>query len=61
MRDWQRQVLFSSSVLEHVYDVAQAVSEMHRVLRPGGYVYAAHEFSPYTRHEIGHRASQALR
>jgi SAM-dependent methyltransferase/uncharacterized protein YbaR (Trm112 family) len=36
----QADLIFSSSVLEHVYDVAQAVSEMHRVLRPGGYVYA---------------------
>lgn len=33
-------LIFSSSILEHVYDPEQAVKEMFRVLKPGGYVYA---------------------
>ena len=33
-------LILSSSVLEHVYDPEQAVEEMFRVLKPGGYVYA---------------------
>lgn len=33
-------LVLSSSVLEHVYDPEQAVAEMFRVLKPGGYVYA---------------------
>jgi SAM-dependent methyltransferase/uncharacterized protein YbaR (Trm112 family) len=33
-------LIFSSSVLEHVYDPERAVAEMFRVLKPGGYVYA---------------------
>jgi SAM-dependent methyltransferase len=36
----QVDLLFSSSVLEHVYDPGQAVREMHRVVKAGGYVYA---------------------
>jgi SAM-dependent methyltransferase len=32
--------IFSSSVLEHVYDPEQAVREMYRVVKPGGHVYA---------------------
>lgn len=33
-------LIVSSSVLEHVYNPEQAVQEMFRVLKPGGYVYA---------------------
>jgi SAM-dependent methyltransferase len=33
-------LIFSSSVLEHVYNPEQAVREMFRVVKPGGYVYA---------------------
>jgi SAM-dependent methyltransferase len=33
-------LVFSSSVLEHVYNPERAVEEMYRVLKPGGYVYA---------------------
>lgn len=33
-------LIFSSSVLEHVYDPDQAVAEMFRVIKPGGHVYA---------------------
>ena len=32
--------IISSSVMEHVYDPERAASEMSRVLKPGGYVYA---------------------
>jgi len=33
-------LIFSSSVLEHVYNPERAVKEMFRVVKPGGYVYA---------------------
>tara|TARA_B100000315_G_C14557335_1_gene578801 strand:- start:659 stop:1570 length:912 start_codon:yes stop_codon:yes gene_type:complete len=33
-------LVLSSSVLEHVYNPEIAVQEMHRVIKPGGYVYA---------------------
>ena len=33
-------LIFSSSVLEHVYNPEEAVKEMFRVIKPGGYVYA---------------------
>ena len=33
-------LIFSSSVLEHVYDPEKAITEMHRVLKVGGQVYA---------------------
>ena len=32
-------LILSSSVLEHVYDPEQAVKEMFRVVKPGGYIY----------------------
>jgi SAM-dependent methyltransferase/uncharacterized protein YbaR (Trm112 family) len=33
-------LLFSSSVLEHVYDIEKAIAETARVVKPGGEVYA---------------------
>jgi SAM-dependent methyltransferase len=36
----QSDLIFSSSVLEHVYDPERAVAEMYRALKPNGYVYA---------------------
>jgi ubiquinone/menaquinone biosynthesis C-methylase UbiE len=40
MRNDQVDLIFSSSVLEHVHDPEQAIREMYRVIKPGGYVYA---------------------
>ncbi len=40
MQDKTLDLIFSSSVLEHVYDPEKAVSEMSRVVKPGGYAYA---------------------
>jgi len=33
-------LIMSSSVLEHVYDIEKAVIEMNRAIKPGGFVYA---------------------
>jgi SAM-dependent methyltransferase len=38
--DGSLDLIFSSSILEHVYDSERAVKEMFRVVKPGGYVYA---------------------
>ena len=38
LRDDSVDVVFSSFVLEHIKDRKKAVSEIHRVLRPGGHV-----------------------
>jgi len=38
LRDSSVDVVFSSFVFEHIKDRAAAVSEIHRVLRPGGHV-----------------------
>lgn len=40
VHDEQLDLIFSSSVLEHVYNPERAVAEMYRALKPGGYVYA---------------------
>lgn len=40
IQDKTLDLIFSSSVLEHVYDPEKAVSEMRRVVKSGGYVYA---------------------
>lgn len=44
--------VFSVAVLEHINDLATALSEIHRVLKPGGYVYA--EFGPIWSCSVGH-------
>lgn len=36
--------IYCEAVLEHLHDPAQAVREMHRVLKPGGKVYACTPF-----------------
>ncbi len=38
-RDSSVGLVVSNSVLEHIYDYATVVSEIHRVLRPGGFIY----------------------
>ncbi len=40
LRDASVDLVFSSSVLEHVYNIERACAEMARVLRPGGMIYA---------------------
>ena len=46
--DGSVQAIFCEAVLEHLYDPPQAVREMHRVLKPGGRVFAATPFmQPY--------------
>jgi SAM-dependent methyltransferase len=44
--------LFSVSVFEHLLDFEQCLSEMHRILVPGGIVYA--EFGPIWSSSLGH-------
>jgi len=44
--------IFSVSVFEHLNDFDKCVSEMHRVLKPGGHVYA--DFGPIWSSSIGH-------
>ncbi len=44
--------IFSVSVFEHLNHFDACVSEMHRVLKPGGYVYA--DFGPIWSSSIGH-------
>lgn len=44
--------IFSVSVFEHLNDFPTCVSEMYRVLKPGGYVYA--DFGPIWSSSIGH-------
>lgn len=38
-KDCSVDLLVSNSVLEHIYDVEAVVREIHRVLKPGGYLY----------------------
>jgi SAM-dependent methyltransferase len=45
-------VVFSSSVLEHVQDLEAAFTEMYRLVKPGGAVI--HNYSPYFSHDGGH-------
>lgn len=44
--------LFSVSVFEHLLDFEQCLAEMHRILVPGGMVYA--EFGPIWSSSLGH-------
>lgn len=44
--------LFSVSVFEHLLDFERCLSEMHRILTPGGIVYA--EFGPIWSSRLGH-------
>jgi SAM-dependent methyltransferase len=39
-RDASVDLIFSSSVLEHVHNIERACAEMARVIRPGGMIYA---------------------
>jgi SAM-dependent methyltransferase len=63
-RDGEFDAVVAQAVLEHVADPPRVVSEVHRVLRPGGLVYSevpfmqqvhegAHDFTRYT--HTGHR------
>lgn len=45
-------VVFSSSVLEHVQDLEKAFLEMYRLLKPGGAII--HNYHPYFCHDGGH-------
>jgi ubiquinone/menaquinone biosynthesis C-methylase UbiE len=45
-------VVYSSSVLEHVQDLKSAFAEMYRILKPGGAII--HNYSPYFSHDGGH-------
>jgi SAM-dependent methyltransferase len=45
-------VVFSTSVLEHVQNLEAAFSEMYRLVKPGGVVI--HNYSPYFSHDGGH-------
>jgi SAM-dependent methyltransferase len=53
-RDGAADICFSSNVLEHVPDPLLMISEMIRVTRPGGLVYAAFTnwYSPWGGHEL---------
>jgi SAM-dependent methyltransferase len=64
LRDGAFDAVVVQAVLEHVLDPHEVVAEIHRVLRPGGIVYAetaflqgvhegAHDFTRFT--ELGHR------
>ncbi len=44
--------IFSVSVFEHLNNFDRCISEMYRVLKPGGYVYA--EFGPIWSSGLGH-------
>ena len=45
-------VIISSSVFEHVHNFDQALKEMYRVLKPGGYLYS--HFGPIWSTSYGH-------
>lgn len=45
-------VIFSTSVLEHIQDLAGAFGEMYRLLKPGGAII--HNYSPYFCHDGAH-------
>ena len=45
-------VIFSSSVLEHIQNIEKAFSEMYRILSPNGVII--HNYHPYHCHDGGH-------
>lgn len=45
-------IIYSSSVLEHIQDLEKAFVEMYRILKPGGAII--HNYSPYFSHDGGH-------
>jgi 2-polyprenyl-3-methyl-5-hydroxy-6-metoxy-1,4-benzoquinol methylase len=47
-----KDIIFSWEVMEHVADPAAALSEMYRMLRPGGVVF--HEYNPFFSIDGGH-------
>jgi SAM-dependent methyltransferase len=51
-QDGELSAIFSVSVFEHLEDLGSCLREMHRVLRPGGCVYA--DFGPIWSCSVGH-------
>ncbi len=49
--DGSVQAIYCEAVIEHLYDPQQAVKEMHRVLKPGGMVFAG---TPFIYHYHGY-------
>jgi SAM-dependent methyltransferase len=45
-------IVYSTSVLEHVQDLPAAFAEMYRIVKPGGAII--HNYSPYFCHDGGH-------
>jgi hypothetical protein len=45
-------VVYSTSVLEHVQDLHAAFAEMYRLVKPGGAII--HNYAPYFSHDGGH-------
>jgi ubiquinone/menaquinone biosynthesis C-methylase UbiE len=50
--DNELDVIYSGSVLEHVKDVEAAFKEMHRILKPGGFII--HSYNPFFCPNGGH-------
>lgn len=50
--DNQWDLVFSSSAFEHIQELDIAMAEMHRILRPGGYLYT--HFGPIWSCSFGH-------
>jgi SAM-dependent methyltransferase len=51
--------IFSVSVFEHLVDFHLCLSEMYRMLTPGGYVYA--EFGPIWSSSLGHHVHATIK
>ncbi len=45
-------IVYSTSVLEHIQDLPAAFAEMYRIVKPGGAII--HNYSPYFSHDGGH-------